>query len=304
MDMNRDDLLLRGLADGATSPAALTDRTGLTLSSVKRGLRHLSTTGHVFSPARGTYRLTTLGATVLARPEQDPPAAASRSVDRADDRPPVEPRPRVIAMAASAATTPVAPQSSPARSSTAARPPFVVDGVLVPDDGLSHVIGAAGLVGSGSKVTSLERTPTSAPRAVATTDVVTTSVARPASPPRSSTAAPRPAPIGTAPSVDRLVDDRTAHDDTIAADAGTIGWGTVAAGALIIGAVGVAVWKGPAVLAALGTAGTPQHDEAPRQAAVDAPLDAPLEAMEYNPPAGMASASDLIRYGSGRGGIR
>jgi hypothetical protein len=209
-------------------------------------------------------------------------------------------------MAASAATTSVARPASPARASTAARPAFVVGGVLVPDDGLSHVIGAAGLVGSGSKVTSLERTPTPTPRAVATTDVVTTPIARPASPSSASTAAPRPAPVGTAPSADRLVDDRIAHDDgetTIAADAGTIGWGPVAKTALAIGAVGLAVWKGPAVVAALREMATRTRDEAPRQAAVMG-LDARLGAKGYQPGLGMASAADLMRYGSGTGGIR
>ena len=197
---------------------------------------------------------------LLARPEPAPPAASSRSVDGASNDRPLAPRP-------------AAEQQ-----------------LLVPDDGLSHVI-------------------SSQPRVdpVAAAAVATTPVARPATPARSSMAAPRSGPERSATSVDRLADDRPADGDgetTIAAEAGTIGLGTVAAGALIIGAVGVAVWKGPAVLAALGTAGTPQHDEAPSQAAVDAPLDAPLEAMEYQPPAGMASASDLLRYGSGRGGIR
>ncbi len=283
MDMNRDDLLLGGIADGATSPAALTDRTGLTLSSVKRGLRHLITTGHVFSPARGTYRLTTLGATVLARPEQDPPAGASRSVDRAADRPPVEPRPRVIAMGASATTTSVARPASPSSASTVARPAFVVGGVLVPADGLSHVIGAATLVGSGSKVTSLER---------------------PASPSSASTAAPRPVPVAAAPSDDRPVDDRTADDDgetTIAAEAGTIGLDTVA---MWVGAFAIvaAVWKGPAVLAALREMATRTCDEDGRQAAVAPSLDARRDAMEYQPAPGMAPASALGGYRSGLGG--
>ncbi|MBF6607084.1 MAG: hypothetical protein IVW53_16110 [Chloroflexi bacterium] len=275
----RDELILRALADGATRTVEVAARSGLPRETVRRGLLHLIKAGHVYSPEYSSYHLSALGQTVAdglrstaGQPAARRPARPPQPARQADDglSHVIGPGSQAgsgskVTTPTSAATTPVAPQSSPARSSTAARPPFVVGGVLVPDDGFSHVI-------DGSLPL-----PTSAPRAIATTDVVTTSVARPASRPRSSTAAPRPAPIGTAPSVDRLVDDRTAHDDaetTIAADAGTIDLGTVAAGALVIGAVGLAVWKGPAIAAALGTAGTAQRDEAPRQAAVIPGLDA------------------------------
>jgi hypothetical protein len=39
--MDRDDLILRGIADGATNPAALEARTGLTHATVWRGLHQL-----------------------------------------------------------------------------------------------------------------------------------------------------------------------------------------------------------------------------------------------------------------------
>ena len=64
--MERDDLLLHALAEGATGSAALAARTGLSPASVWRGLRHLMDTGHVFSGTRGVYRLTPLGEAVLA----------------------------------------------------------------------------------------------------------------------------------------------------------------------------------------------------------------------------------------------
>jgi hypothetical protein len=66
--MERDDLLLRAIAEGATKSAALAERTGLSPASVGRGLRRLIASGHVFSPARGVYRLTSSGEHVLASP--------------------------------------------------------------------------------------------------------------------------------------------------------------------------------------------------------------------------------------------
>ncbi len=65
-DMDRDDRLLRAIAEGATSSAALAERTGLSPASVWRGLHRLSGSGYVFSPTRGVYRLTAVGARVLA----------------------------------------------------------------------------------------------------------------------------------------------------------------------------------------------------------------------------------------------
>ena len=78
-DMERDDLLLRGIAEGATSSAALAARTGLSLASVWRGLHRLIGSGHVFAPTRGAYRLTALGAQVLA-----PSAGPDPTSDPAD----------------------------------------------------------------------------------------------------------------------------------------------------------------------------------------------------------------------------
>ena len=82
--MDRDDLLLRAIADGATTSAEVADRTGITPSSVWRGLRHLVGTGHVFSPARGVYRVTALGARVLALPDREPSTTSERPRDRVD----------------------------------------------------------------------------------------------------------------------------------------------------------------------------------------------------------------------------
>ncbi len=85
--MDRDDQLLRGIADGATSPAALEERTGLTHATVWRGLHRLEESGHVFSPARSVYRLSALGQTALSLPRQEP--AMPQPADGAPD---VEPR--------------------------------------------------------------------------------------------------------------------------------------------------------------------------------------------------------------------
>jgi len=77
--MDRDDLLLRAIAEGATTSAALAARTGLSPASVWRGLRRLMGSSHVFSPARGVYRLTASGERVLALPGGEPPAAPGRA---------------------------------------------------------------------------------------------------------------------------------------------------------------------------------------------------------------------------------
>ena len=74
-DMERDELLLRGLSDGATSTVKLAERSGLPPSTVHRGLRHLIKTGHVFSPRYSVYRLTGLGQTVAGAPGSTPAAA-------------------------------------------------------------------------------------------------------------------------------------------------------------------------------------------------------------------------------------
>ncbi len=77
--MDRDDLLLRAIAEGATTSAALAARTGLSPASVWRGLRRLIGSGHVFSPARGVYRLTASGERVLGLPGGEPPAAPGQA---------------------------------------------------------------------------------------------------------------------------------------------------------------------------------------------------------------------------------
>jgi hypothetical protein len=77
--MDRDDLLLRAIAEGATTSAALAARTGLSPASVWRGLRRLMGSSHVFSPTRGVYRLTASGELVLTLPGGEPPAAPGRA---------------------------------------------------------------------------------------------------------------------------------------------------------------------------------------------------------------------------------
>lgn len=87
--MERDDLLLRAIAEGATSSAALAERTGLSPASVWRGLRRLMASEYVFSPTRGIYRLTASGERVLAPHGGDPAAAVGRIPSDAGLEPPV-----------------------------------------------------------------------------------------------------------------------------------------------------------------------------------------------------------------------
>jgi hypothetical protein len=58
-------MLLTGLADGEESTADLTLSTGLPERTVRRGLHRLIGSGHVFSPERGSYRLTSAGDAVV-----------------------------------------------------------------------------------------------------------------------------------------------------------------------------------------------------------------------------------------------
>jgi hypothetical protein len=81
--MDRDDLLLRAIAEGATSSAALAVRTSLSPASVWRGLRRLVAAEYVFSPARGVYRLTASGERVL-----EPTGAPERETQDTDPRAP------------------------------------------------------------------------------------------------------------------------------------------------------------------------------------------------------------------------
>ncbi len=93
--MYRDDLILQGIAAGATSTATLAEHTGISTASVWRGLRRLMGSGQVFSPVRGVYRLTPSGAALLDLPDRVPPAALEPSAGGADDKPLVEPEPLV-----------------------------------------------------------------------------------------------------------------------------------------------------------------------------------------------------------------
>jgi biotin operon repressor len=91
------DLILQGIAAGATSTATLAEHTGISTASVWRGLCRLKQSGQVFSPIRGVYRLTPSGAALLVLPDRVPPAALEPSAGGADDKPLVEPGPLVTA---------------------------------------------------------------------------------------------------------------------------------------------------------------------------------------------------------------
>ena len=93
--MYRDDLILGGLAGGATSTATLAEYTAMSTASVWRGLSRLIESGHVFSPLRGVYRLSATGEALLGRPDGEPPAAPEQAATGADDQPLVEPGPLV-----------------------------------------------------------------------------------------------------------------------------------------------------------------------------------------------------------------
>jgi biotin operon repressor len=95
--MYRDDLILQGIAAGASSTATLAEMTGISTASVWRGLYRLRQSGQVFSPVRGVYRLTPSGAALLVLPDPVPPAALEPSTLAADDEPLVEPGPLVTA---------------------------------------------------------------------------------------------------------------------------------------------------------------------------------------------------------------
>lgn len=77
--MTRDELLLAGMAAGATTTVALIDATGVTERTCRYGLSHLIAVGYVWSPERGRWRLTEAGqaiaATLPSLPVAEPPAA-------------------------------------------------------------------------------------------------------------------------------------------------------------------------------------------------------------------------------------
>lgn len=64
--MTRDELLLAGMAAGATTTAALIAATGVTERTCRYGLSHLITVGYVWSPERGRWRLTDAGLAIAA----------------------------------------------------------------------------------------------------------------------------------------------------------------------------------------------------------------------------------------------
>ncbi|MFZ0168988.1 MAG: hypothetical protein WAL64_06140 [Candidatus Dormiibacterota bacterium] len=78
--MTRDEMLLTSLVGGEGSTADLTLFTGLPERTVRRGLRRLIGSGHVFSPIRGSYRLTSAGsAVVLGLSPSDPATLIEQS---------------------------------------------------------------------------------------------------------------------------------------------------------------------------------------------------------------------------------
>lgn len=93
--MYRDDLIIQGLAAGATSTATLAKRSGLSTASVGRGLQRLMMSGRVFSPLRGVYRLTASGQALLGQPDQERPALPEPSAETASDQSLLKPEPLV-----------------------------------------------------------------------------------------------------------------------------------------------------------------------------------------------------------------
>jgi DNA-binding IclR family transcriptional regulator len=75
MTMTRDELLLSALTEGETSTAALSRCTGLGERTCRSGLRHLIGEGYVWSPERGTYRLTGQGRAIAIELGSLPPMA-------------------------------------------------------------------------------------------------------------------------------------------------------------------------------------------------------------------------------------
>ena len=92
--MDRDDQILHGLAKGATSTATLAASTGLSGSSVGRGLRRLIECGQVFSPVRGRYRLTAAGEALLGPADGEPAGTLEHSAETMDDQGPDVPESR------------------------------------------------------------------------------------------------------------------------------------------------------------------------------------------------------------------
>ncbi|MBF6606817.1 MAG: hypothetical protein IVW53_14710 [Chloroflexi bacterium] len=276
--MDTDALVLQALADGAASAAAIAAATGLGERRCYRSLDRQKVLGRVWSPVYGSYQLTRSGRDLVA--------------DLATPR----------REAAIVATT------RPARTFSDKLWWTLPDGTKVPDDGLSHVIGPRPLVEPGSMVAT-ERTNTPLVASAGRPQVEPTKPVGQPSAPRSSTA-PWPAPMGDATSDNRRLFGRTAHDDgemTMAAEAGTIGRGTVAAWALVIGGVGAAHWKGQAVVeAVVAAAEKGQAVLAALGAARTATSEAPRE-KGFQPAPGMASTaemgygSDLMGYRSGMG---
>jgi hypothetical protein len=72
--MTRDEMLLTGLAEGEGSTADLMLFSGLPERTVRRGLRRLIGSGHVFSPIRGSYGLTSVGNAVVEELSPSEPA--------------------------------------------------------------------------------------------------------------------------------------------------------------------------------------------------------------------------------------
>lgn len=67
-EMTRDEILLNCLTEGEGSTVDLVVAAGLPERTVRRGLRPLIGSGHVFSPERGRYRLTAQALGALGYP--------------------------------------------------------------------------------------------------------------------------------------------------------------------------------------------------------------------------------------------
>jgi predicted transcriptional regulator len=67
MRLSADERILLRLCDGPATTAWLEAAVGMPTRSIRRRLRRLIRDGYVFSPARGSYRLTMAGRRAVER---------------------------------------------------------------------------------------------------------------------------------------------------------------------------------------------------------------------------------------------
>ena len=115
--MTRDELLLTALLGGDASTVVLAGAAGRSERAARYGLTHLVTTGLVWSPERGRWRLTEAGRAIAATVHQPPAVPAETHAPDA-------------AEAASAAPQPAVPRPSDAQTASPAGDAWRVPGWL------------------------------------------------------------------------------------------------------------------------------------------------------------------------------